>query len=81
MYLAIFIFFLNIPFGYWRENTKKFSKNWFLAVHLPVPLIIITRLLLGIKLTLPLFALFVCSFFAGQSLGAYISKKRRDTNC
>ncbi len=81
MYLAIFIFLLNIPFGYWRENTKKFSLQWFMAVHIPVPIIVVTRLLLGIKLTLSLFAVFVVSFFSGQLLGAFIRKKRRESNC
>ena len=80
MYLSIIIFLLNIPFGYWREGCKKFSLNWFLAVHLPVPIIVAMRLLLGIKLTLPIFLLFVASFFSGQLLGA-IFRKRRTTNC
>jgi hypothetical protein len=81
MYLAIFIFFLNIPFGYWRENTKKFSLHWFLAVHIPVPIIVAIRLILGIKLTVPLFLFFVLSYFSGQFLGSIIRKKRRETSC
>lgn len=80
MLLPIFIFIINIPFGYWREGVKKFSKHWFLAVHLPVPFIVALRLFLGIKLTIPLFAFFVVCYFSGQFTGAFLRKKLRDKN-
>jgi len=34
--IAFVVFLLNLPFGYWRQNVRKFSFQWFLAVHLPV---------------------------------------------
>ena len=80
MILPIFIFIINIPFGYWREGVKKFSFHWFLAVHIPVPIIVVLRLFLGIKLTLPLFLLFVFCYFSGQFTGSLIKKKIGELN-
>jgi hypothetical protein len=75
MLLPVIIFLINIPFGYWRDKVKKFSLQWFLAVHLPVPFIVTLRLLMGIKLTLPLFLFFVFCYFSGQYIGAIINRK------
>lgn len=41
--LASAALFLNLPFGSYRNTTRKFSLGWFLAIHLPVPLVIIMR--------------------------------------
>ncbi len=46
--IAFVVFLLNLPFGYWRENVKKFSLQWFLAVHVPVPFVIALRILGGL---------------------------------
>lgn len=70
IYLGIFIFILNIPFGIWRSKTKKFSKKWFFAVHSPVPFIIATRLYFEIPLSLKSFPVFVFCYFLGQIIGA-----------
>ncbi len=70
--LCIFIFILNIPFGIWRAKVEKFSKPWFFAVHLPVPLIIGMRLFLEIPLSLKTFPFFVFSYFTGQFLGSLL---------
>lgn len=37
---------LNIPFGSYRNLTRKFSIAWWLAIHLPIPIIIIMRTLI-----------------------------------
>jgi len=34
---------LNIPFGSWRNLTRKFSVAWFVSIHLPIPGIILMR--------------------------------------
>ena len=46
--VAIIVFILNVPFGYWRANTRKFSRQWFLSVHIPVPIIIALRIFAGL---------------------------------
>jgi hypothetical protein len=67
------VFIINIVFGYWRSNTRKFAPQWFMAVHIPVPLSIGLRLLfLGWSwIILPFF---VAVFFAGQYLGGWIRR-------
>lgn len=34
---------LNVPFGFLRSKTKKFSFNWFLCVHATIPVIFLGR--------------------------------------
>ena len=34
---------LNIPFGYYRAGVRRLSWQWFLAIHLPVPLLFVMR--------------------------------------
>ena len=71
--VAFLTFIVNIPFGYWRAKLKPLSKEWFLAVHLPVPLIVIFRLLFGVHLNIPTFIVFVVFFFLGQRLGILLN--------
>ncbi len=63
---------LNLPFGYWRSNVKRFSKQWFLAVHIPVPFVIASRVLSGLGWRLITFPVMVGAFFMGQLLGGVI---------
>jgi hypothetical protein len=63
---------LNLPFGYWRSNVKRFSKQWFLAVHIPVPFVIALRILSGLGWRLITFPVMVGAFFTGQLLGGVI---------
>ncbi len=60
--LLFLIFVITVPFGYWRAGVKKLSRDWFLAVHLPVPVVILLRLLFGfgwwaLLFTIPAFAI------------------------
>lgn len=74
--LLTIIFVLNLPFGYWREQVKKFSFQWFVAIHVPVLFIFLFRYLLHIQhgwLTTPFMVL---SFFVGQRVGAQYYKRR-----
>lgn len=65
--LAVLV--LNIPFGYWRSETRKFSLQWVLAVHLPVPGVVALRVFSGLGWQLYTFPLLVAAFFIGQYLG------------
>jgi hypothetical protein len=67
--LALAVFTLNIPFGYWRAGTRKFSVPWILAIHLPVPMVIAMRLISGIGWQLSSFPALLAAFFSGQFLG------------
>ncbi len=68
------ILLINVPFGYWRANSKKFSWPWIMAVHIPVPIAIGLRLMfLGwVWLLLPAF---VAVYSIGQVVGGKLRKK------
>lgn len=68
--LSIIVFILNIPFGYWRSNVKKFSVYWFLAVHLPIPFIVLLRIYSNIGFVWFTYPALVGSFFIGQRYGS-----------
>ncbi len=67
--IAAAIVVLNLPFGFWRAGVRKFSWQWFVAVHVPVPLAIGLRLASGLGWHLATLPLFVAAFFGGQFLG------------
>jgi hypothetical protein len=76
--ISLFVFILNLPFGYWRINVKKFSLQWFSAIHLPIPFIILFRLFSETGFELFSFPFTITAFFLGQLVGAGIYKFRRD---
>jgi len=41
--LLLIAFMGNVPLGYLREATIKFSVRWFVYVHLSIPVIILLR--------------------------------------
>lgn len=57
------VFVLNVPFGYWRANTRKFSYQWFLSVHIPVPIVIAFRIFAGIGWHIITFPILIGAFF------------------
>ncbi|NQU32603.1 MAG: hypothetical protein HQ521_05155 [Bacteroidetes bacterium] len=73
--LSIVVLIVNIPFGYWRANVKKFSLQWILAVHIPVLFMITLRILVHVGFAWYTFVFLVIAFFLGQTTGAYIHKK------
>lgn len=75
--IAAMVLALNIPFGYWRDNVPKFSKQWFFAVHAPVPAVIALRFAGGLGFHLITFPILVGSFFAGQLLGGRLHLHRK----
>ena len=68
--VAIAVLLLNLPFGYWRSKVKKFSLQWFLAIHIPVPFVILLRIYSNIGFELYTYPVLVGSFFLGQFIGA-----------
>ena len=67
---------LNIPFGYWRSNVRKFSVQWMLAIHIPVIIVIILRVLVEVGFVWYSFVFLVTAFFVGQAIGATINKHK-----
>ena len=71
---SLLVFFLNLPFGYWRANTRKFGRQWYLAVHLPVPFVILIRYLMHTGWHWSSYVFLVGAFFLGQLAGGSIHK-------
>jgi hypothetical protein len=72
--VASIVFLLNIPFGYWRYGVKKFSIQWFLAIHLPVPLVILIRIYSDIGFEIITYPIIIAAFFLGQFVGGRIRR-------
>ena len=65
--LAAFTLLLNLPFGYVRAKTKKYSLRWFLCIHIPIPFIFIARIISHIDIKyIPILAF---AAITGQILG------------
>lgn len=43
--IILFAFIFNLPFGYLRRRSKKYSLKWFVYIHMPVPIIIAARII------------------------------------
>ncbi len=61
---------VNLPGGYYRAATRRFSWQWFLAIHLPVLPLIGARLITGVPVSY--FPLFLAASGLGQWLGGLI---------
>jgi hypothetical protein len=64
--VSVLVFAISLPCGYWRAHTTRFSLQWFLAVHLPIPAIIILRVISGIGWHPVTFPALIGAYFAGQ---------------
>lgn len=73
--VGIATFILNIPFGYWRSNVRKFSPYWFLAVHLPIPFVVVMRIFSGLGFKFITYPVILGAYFLGQFVGAKINRK------
>lgn len=73
--LAAIIFLLNLPFGYWRANVNMFSGQWFLSVHIPIPVIIALRIFSGIGWHLIAIPATVGAFILGQLMGGTLHNR------
>ncbi|MBI5639907.1 MAG: hypothetical protein HZA17_05730 [Nitrospirae bacterium] len=60
-------FMINLSFGFLRNKTKKYSLNWFLCIHLPIPFIILARV--SSQLGFRYIPVFVLAAVFGQILG------------
>jgi hypothetical protein len=72
--VTVFAFLLNLPFGFLRHGTRKYSLQWFLYIHLPVPFVYFSRKMFSLKPSaiLPL----VVASILGQVLGGKYSERR-----
>lgn len=75
--VAAAVLALNLPFGFWRAGVTRFSRPWFLAVHIPVPFVIALRVASGLGWRLSTFPVMVGAFFAGQLAGGAVRRFSR----
>ena len=74
IWLISFAFLTNLPFGYMRAKSKKYSFAWFLYIHIPVPFIIAARWLWGLGIWAIPFSL--TADIAGQLVGGKFYQKQ-----
>lgn len=67
--LAVIVFVLNLPFGFWRSKVRKFSFKWFLFIHLPVPAVVLLRIYSGVGFEFITYPVLIGAFFMGQYVG------------
>ena len=72
---ALSTLIVNLPFGYWRSRVPKMSWQWLLAIHLPVPVVILFRYLFDLGFEWTTYPVMVLAFFLGQLFGGMIKKK------
>jgi hypothetical protein len=70
--VAPLVFLLNLPFGYWRASSKKFSARWMLAAHLPVPLAVALVIFSGARWKPMSFPALVVAYVLGQFVGGKV---------
>ena len=72
--LILAALFSNIPLGYLRQGTEKFSFGWYFYVHISIPLIIILRVKAGFSWKV--IPLTLASAILGQVIGGRIRRRR-----
>ncbi len=63
LFVTIFVFVLNLPFGYWRANVQRYGLQWVLAIHLPVPFVIAARIFSNIGFEFYTYPILISAFF------------------
>ncbi len=66
------VFLINLPFGYMRSKATRFSRQWMMAIHIPVPFVFRLRVFSGLNWTI--IPLLVLSDIAGQMVGGKLNK-------
>ena len=71
--LLLFALFSNIPLGYLRMGSRKYSVRWFVYIHLSVPFIIGLRIANNISWQMVPFSIALA--VAGQMIGSRLYRR------
>jgi len=71
--LLFFAVLINLPLGYLRESSRKYSLRRFVLIHLSIPFIIALRTAEGISWHVIPFTI-GCAVL-GQLLGGYLKRR------
>ena len=66
------VFLINLPFGYMRSKATRFSRQWMMAIHIPVPFVFLLRVFSGLNWTI--IPILLLSDIAGQIVGGKLNK-------
>jgi hypothetical protein len=72
--VAVTVTAVNLPFGFWRAGLQRFTVAWFVAVHAPVPIVVVLRLFSGLGFQLSTVPVLVTAYFVGQFVGGRIRR-------
>ncbi len=70
--IAFITLLLNLPFGYMRHKARKYSLWWLFCIHIPVPFIILIRVLFGLDYRV--IPVFILAAVTGQFFGGRIHR-------
>lgn len=73
--LFFFAFTVNIPLGFLRAGSRKYSLRWFVYIHLSIPFIVTLRIAEGFDWRAIPFTL-ACAV-AGQMVGGRWKERQR----
>ena len=73
--LLAFAIVSNIPLGYLRQGSPKYSLRWFIYIHLSVPFIIGLRVTNNVSWQVIPFSIALA--VAGQMIGSRIYRRSR----
>lgn len=71
--LLLFALLANLPLGYLRMSSRKYSVRWFVYIHLSIPFIVFLRLHFGFGWTI--IPLTLGCAVLGQLIGARMKGK------
>ena len=71
--LLLFALFSNIPLGYLRMGSPKYSVRWFVYIHLSVPFIVGLRIANNISWQVVPFSIALA--VAGQMIGSRLYRR------
>jgi len=71
--LLLFALFSNIPLGYLRMGSPKYSVRWFVYIHLSVPFIVGLRIANNINWQMIPFSIALA--VAGQMIGSRLYRR------
>lgn len=72
--LMTFAFGVNLPLGYLRQASRKFSLRWLILIHLSIPFIIVLRSMFGFGW--PLIPVTLACAVGGQLVGGRLRRGR-----
>jgi hypothetical protein len=72
--ITVIALILNLPFGYLRSKSRKFSFKWLFYIHIPVPFVFVLRNFAGLEYkAIPVILI---GAVAGQLLGGLMNPAR-----